>query len=226
MTTLFTIPAAAPAALLAALRQRLQGAAWRDGRETAGNLDPGVKSNEQLGEDDPLAVELGRAVVSALYANPSFVSAALPARVSAPIFNRYSAGAAYGRHIDGAVRPAGAGRMRTDLSATLFIDDPEDYDGGDLTIESTTGEHAVKLAAGDLVLYDASTIHCVAPVSRGVRRAAIFWVQSLVRDPGRRAVLFDLDQAVQRLRAIDAAQSEVLPLTAVYHNLLRMWADP
>ncbi len=226
MTALLTIPAAAPPAMLATLRRRLEGAAWRDGRATSGNLDPGAKSNEQLGEDDPLAVELGRAIVSALYSNATFVSAALPARVSAPIFNRYDAGAAYGRHIDGAIRPMGAGRMRTDLAATLFIDGPDDYDGGELTIGSTTGEHSVKLAAGDLILYDASTIHHVAPVSRGFRRAGIFWVQSLVRDPGRRAVLFDLDKSVQRLRAIDAAQSEVLPLTAVYHNLLRMWADP
>jgi PKHD-type hydroxylase len=226
MTTLLTIPAAAPPALLATLRQKLKGAIWRDGRATAGNFDRGAKSNEQLDEDDPLAVELGRAVISALYANASFVSAALPAQLSAPIFNRYGVGAAYGRHIDGAIRPKGAGRMRTDLAATLFVDGPDDYDGGELTIESTTGEHAVKLAAGDLILYDASTIHHIAPVSRGARRAAIFWVQSLVRDPGRRAVLFDLDQAVQRLRAIDAAHGEVLPLTAVYHNLLRLWADP
>lgn len=226
MTTVLTIPAAAPPALLATLRQRLNGAAWRDGRATAGNFDPGVKSNEQLGEDDPLAGELGRAVVSALFANASFVSAALPARLSPPIFNRYGAGGAYGRHTDGAIRPAGAARMRTDLSATLFIDGPDEYDGGELIIESTTGEHAVKLAAGDLVLYDATTIHQVAAVTKGLRRAAVFWVQSLVRDAAQRAALYDLDQSIQRLREIDTANGEVLPLTALYHNLLRMWAEP
>jgi PKHD-type hydroxylase len=227
MTTVLTIPAAVPPALLAALRERLDRALWRDGRATAGNLDPEVKRNEQLGEDDPLAAELGRAVVSSLFSNASFVAAALPARISPPIFNRYAAGGAYGRHIDGAIRPlAGAGRMRTDLSATLFIDSPDDYDGGELIIESTTGEHSVKLGGGDLVLYEATTIHQVAAVTRGVRRAAVFWVQSLVRDAGRRSLLYDLDQSIQRLRAVPAASGELLPLTAAYHNLLRMWADP
>lgn len=226
MTAVLTIPSAAPPALLKTLRTRLDGADWRDGRATAGNLQPAIKRNEQLSEDDPLAVELGRIALDALYANPSFVAAALPAKNSAPIFNRYCEGSTYGRHIDGAIRPLGPSRMRTDLSATLFLDDPANYEGGELIIESSTGEHEVKLKAGDLVLYAASTIHQVAPVTRGARRAMIFWVQSLVRDGDRRNALYALDLSIQRLRAIDAASAEVLPLTALYHNLLRMWAEP
>lgn len=208
------------------VRARLDGATWADGRATAGNLSGAVKNNRQLAEDDPLAAELGGAILDALARHALFVSAALPAALSPPIFNLHGEGEAYGDHIDGAIRPLGRGRMRTDLSATLFLDDPDAYDGGELVIAGAGEERLVKLAAGDLVLYDATSIHHVAPVTRGRRRAAVFWVQSMVRDGARRAALHSLDLSIQRLRGIEAAAAEVLPLTALYHNLLRMWAEP
>jgi PKHD-type hydroxylase len=208
------------------VRARLEAASWSDGRATAGNLSGDVKRNRQLSEDDPLAATLGGAILDALAANPAFASAALPAIVSPPIFNCYGEGEGYGDHIDGAIRPLPRGRMRTDLSATLFLDDVSDYDGGELIIGSAAGEHVVKLAAGDLILYEASTIHRVTPVTRGRRRAAVIWVQSMVQDASRRSALHNLDLSIQRLRAIKAASAEVLPLTALYHNLLRMWAEP
>ena len=208
------------------LRARLDGAAWTDGLATAGNLAAGVKNNHQLAEDDPLANELGGTILDAIARNAAFVSAALPTAISPPIFNLYAVGEGYGDHIDGAIRPLGRGRMRTDLSATLFIDDPADYDGGELIVRDASGEHSVKLPAGDLILYDATSIHHVTPVTGGRRRAAVFWVQSMVRDSARRTELHNLDLSIQRLRAIDEARGEALPLSALYHNLLRMWAEP
>lgn len=226
MTAMLQIERAVDAATLSRLRAGLDAAAWGDGRATAGNLSGAVKKNRQLAEDDPLAADFGGVILDTLARNALFVSAALPAAISPPIFNRYAAGEEYGAHIDGAIRPLPRGRMRTDLSVTLFLDGPGDYDGGDLIVSDPAGDHSVKLPAGDLILYEATSIHRVAAVTRGVRRAAVFWVQSLVRDAARRAMLFDLDQSIQRLRAIDAARGEVLPLTAAYHNLLRMWAEP
>lgn len=211
---------------LARMRARLDAAAWTDGRATAGNLSGGVKRNRQLAEDDPLAAELGALVLDALAANAVFASAALPAIVSPPIFNSYGEAGAYGDHIDGAIRPLARGRMRTDLSATLFLDEPAAYDGGELLIAGADADHSVKLPAGDLILYESSTIHRVAPVTRGRRRAAVTWIQSMVRDSAQRKALHGLDQSIQRLRGIEAAQHEILPLTALYHNLLRMWAEP
>lgn len=208
------------------LRTRLDGAAWTDGRATAGNLSGGVKNNRQLAEDDPLANELGGTIIDALTRNAAFVSAALPAAISPPIFNSYGEGEGYGDHIDGAIRPLARGRMRTDLSATLFLDEPSGYDGGELIISDASGDHSVKLPAGDLILYDATSIHRVAPVTQGRRRAAVLWVQSMVRDGARRTELRNLDLSIQRLRAMAAAEREALALSALYHNLLRMWADP
>jgi len=212
--------------LLRSLKARLDAARWVDGKATAGNLSRSAKHNRQLAEDDPLAIELGAAVLDALSRNAMFTSAALPSVISPPIFNHYGAGEEYGTHIDGAIRPLARGRMRTDLSATLFIDGPTEYEGGDLIIESGGGDHCVKLSAGDLVLYEATSLHRVTAVTSGRRRAAVFWVQSLVREAGRRAALHDLDLSIQRLRAIGPAQGEALALTRLYHNLLRMWAEP
>jgi PKHD-type hydroxylase len=226
MAAMLHIEGALEAPALARVRAGLDGAAWIDGRATAGNLSGGAKKNRQLSENDPLAAELGAVILDALSRNPVFVSAALPAIISPPIFNCYALGEEYGDHIDGAIRPLARGRMRTDLSVTVFLDDPEDYDGGDLVVSDLDGDQVVKLPAGDLILYEASSIHHVAPVIRGRRRAAILWVQSLVRDAAQRATLYALDQSIQRLREIDAAKGEVLPLTAAYHNLLRMWAEP
>ncbi len=220
------IEAAIDADTLARLRLKLDAAAWTDGRATAGNLSGGVKKNRQLAEDDPLSAELGATILDALSRNALLLSAALPAVISPPIFNSYGAGEGYGDHIDGAIRPMARGRMRTDLSATLFLDDPSDYDGGELVIADAAGDHSVKLAGGDLILYEASSIHHVAPVTRGARRAAVMWIQSMVRDAAQRSALHGLDLSIQRLRMVEAAQAEVLPLTALYHNLLRMWAEP
>ncbi len=226
MTSMLHLQAALDAPTLARVQSRLGGAQWADGRVTAGNLSGAGSNNRQHDENDPLAVELGAAILDALALNALFMSAALPSVISPPIFNAYSEGEAYGDHIDGAIRPLARGRMRTDLSATLFLDDPAAYDGGELLIAGEAGEHSVKLAAGDLILYDTASIHHVAPVTRGRRRAAVMWVQSMVRDAARRNALHGLDLSIQRLRAIDAAHAEVLPLTALYHNLLRMWAEP
>lgn len=211
---------------LARVRARLDAAAWTDGRATAGNLSGAVKKNRQLAEDDPLAIELGATVIDSLAGNSRFMSAALPSVISPPIFNFFGESESYGDHIDGAIRPLARGRMRTDISATVFLDDPSSYDGGELVIANAGGDQSVKLAAGDLILYEASSIHHVAPVTRGRRRAAVLWVQSMVRDAARREALHGLDLSIQRLRGINAASAEVLPLTALYHNLLRMWADP
>ncbi len=226
MTGMLHIEKAIAPEALSRLRARLDAATWSDGRATAGNLSSAVKHNRQLAEDDPVAAEQGAVLLDALSLNALFTSAALPALISPPIFNCYGAGEEYGAHIDGAIRPLARGRMRTDLSATLFIDDPGQYDGGELLIESAGGEHSVKLPAGDLILYDATSIHRVAPLRRGRRRAAVFWVQSLVGDTSRRGALHGLDLSIQRLRGTNPGHSEILPLTALYHNLLRMWAAP
>ena len=220
------IEAAIDADTLAQLRASLDAATWTSGRATAGNLSGNVKNNRQLAEDDPRSAGLGATVLAALSRNALLLSAALPAVISPPIFNCYGEGEGYGDHIDGAIRPLARGRMRTDLSATLFLDDPSDYDGGELVIADAGGDHSVKLAGGDLILYEASSIHHVRPVTRGCRRAAVMWIQSMVRDPAQRSALHGLDQSIQRLRAMEAANAEVLPLTALYHNLLRMWAEP
>ena len=208
---------------------RLEGAgnAWVDGRVTAGHQGAQVKHNLQLAEDSAIARELGTVVVGALERHPLFISAVLPQRVYPPFFNRYEGGMQFGSHVDGAVRllPGGGDKIRTDVSATLFLAPPESYDGGELLIEDTFGTHAVKLAAGDLVVYPANSLHRVAPVTRGARLASFFWVQSMVRDDAQRAILFDLDRSIQRLNARVADDPAMVSLVGVYHNLLRQWAD-
>jgi PKHD-type hydroxylase len=205
----------------------LEGARWGDGRVTAGTQSAKAKHNDQVAEDDPIARTLGDTILASLERNPLFVSAALPARVFPPLFNRYAGGQTFGTHIDNAVRTirGTVQRVRTDLSATLFLTAPDSYDGGELVIEDTYGVHAVKLAAGDMVLYPASSLHHVRPVTRGARVASFFWIQSMVRDDGDRALLFDLDSAIRRLNAENASSPVAVQLTGVYHNLLRKWAE-
>ena len=227
---LLQIPNMLTAAQVAALRVRLEtaDAPWVDGRATAGHTGAPVKFNQQIDARAALARELGDVVLAALERNPLFISAALPQCVYPPLFNRYGVGMSFGAHVDGAVRllPGSGQKIRTDLSATLFLSTPEDYDGGELQIEDTYGLHSVKLAAGDLVLYPASSLHRVTEVTRGTRLACFFWVQSMLRDDARRALLFDLDRAIQRLLATGADQTACVGLTGVYHNLLRQWAEP
>ena len=207
----------------------LIGADWRDGRATAGHQSARAKQNRQLAEDDPVAKQLGRVIIDALSRSATFFAGALPRRIFPPLFNRYEGGDSFGMHVDNAVRydhsiePAEP--IRTDLSATLFLCAPEDYDGGELVIEDTFGAHAVKLQAGDLALYPASSLHEVRPVTRGARVAAFFWIQSLVRSDAQRRILFDLDVSIQALTARVPEAPELVRLTGVYHNLLREWSD-
>jgi len=210
-------------------RQRLEApeAPWVDGRVTAGHQGVHVKQNQQIAEGSAVSAELGGIVLAALERLPLFISAALPNQVYPPMFNRYENGMHFGSHVDGSVRlmPNTGVKMRTDLSATLFLAPPESYDGGELMVEDTYGAQSIKLAAGDMVLYPASSLHRVTPVTRGVRVACFFWVQSMVRDDGQRALLFDLDNAIQRLTATGADDAARMHLTGCYHNLLRMWSD-
>lgn len=210
-----------------ALKQRLLAAAWIDGKVTAGYQSAQAKQNRQLPEQSALAGEIGTLILRALQQNGLFMSAALPARVFPPLFNRYEGGEHFGNHVDNALRslPSG-GQIRTDLSATLFFSDPEDYDGGELLIDDTYGAHKVKLGAGALVLYPSTSLHRVTPVTRGSRVCAFFWIQSLVRDDGQRTLLFDLDMAIQRLRQQVGDNEAIVAQTGVYHNLLRRWAEP
>lgn len=215
-------------ATVAAFRARLDSAGWEDGRVSAGALAGTVKQNLQLSADCPVRLELGNHILRVLGHHPLFLSAALPEKIYPPRFNRYRDQEHFGTHVDSAIMTFGPDRrtLRTDLSATLFLTDPADYDGGELTIETRYGAQAVKLAAGDLVLYPADSLHRVTPVTRGERTCAFFWIQSLVRDDGERTLLFDLDQSIQSLTAASAPQAELLALSGVYHNLLRRWAAP
>jgi PKHD-type hydroxylase len=208
-------------------RQLLDHADWVDGRVTAGHQSALAKDNMQLPEGSPPARELGAMVLAALEQNALFISAALPARVFPPLFNRYQGGQAFGTHVDNAIRPVSgtAQRMRTDLSATLFLASPEEYDGGELVVEDTYGTHNIKLPAGHLILYPATSLHHVRPVIRGARLASFFWIQSMIRDDGERTLLFDLDVAIQRLNHDGPGHPSAVQLTGVYHNLLRRWAD-
>jgi PKHD-type hydroxylase len=208
-------------------RQLLDQADWVDGRVTAGHQSALAKDNMQLPEGSPAARELGGMVLSALEQNALFISAALPARVFPPLFNRYQGGQAFGTHVDNAIRQVTgtSHRIRTDLSATLFLTNPEEYDGGELTVEDTYGTHSIKLPAGHLILYPATSLHHVRPVTRGARLASFFWIQSMVRDDGERTLLFDLDVAIQRLNGEGPGHPSAVQLTGVYHNLLRRWAE-
>ena len=212
---------------VADVRQRLDAADWVEGRVTAGHQSARVKRNAQLPEGSPAAEEIGDIVLTALQRSPLFLAAALPLRVFPPLFNRYEGGQAFGSHVDNAIRQiAGTGhRIRTDLSATLFLAGPDEYDGGELLVEDTYGVHSVKLPAGHLVLYPSTSLHRVQPVTRGARIASFFWIQSMIRDDGERTLLFDLDMAIQRLNQDTPDHPAALPLTGVYHNLLRKWAE-
>lgn len=208
-------------------RQALDQAEWLDGRVTAGHQSSRVKHNQQLPEGHPVAEELGDIVLTALQRHPLFIAAALPLRVFPPLFNRYEGGGSFGSHVDNAVRQASATghRIRTDLSATLFLSDPEDYEGGELLVEDTYGVHSVKLPAGHLILYPSTSLHSVRAVTSGARMASFFWIQSMVRDDGQRTLLFDLDTSIQRLNQDLPDHPSALQLTGVYHNLLRRWAE-
>jgi len=221
------IPGLLSAARVAEFRKALGEAEWADGRATAGYLSSRTKNNTQLPEDHPLTRRLGDLILEELDKSQVFISAALPLRVLPPLFNRYTGGQSYGGHIDGAVRPiAGTHyRVRTDLSATVFLTDPSEYEGGELVIGAGAEEKRVKLPAGDMVLYSGGTIHQVMPVTQGARLAAFFWVQSMVRDDARRDILFDLDNAIQQLGRTGADHDACVRLAGVYHNLLRQWTD-
>lgn len=226
---LLHVPNVLDADELARCRETLERAAWIDGRATAGPQSALAKRNRQLAEDDPLARELGALVLRALRRSTTFFAGALPRRLYPPLFNRYEGGEAFGLHVDNAVRydrSAGdAEPVRTDLSATLFLSAPTDYDGGELVIEDTFGTHGVKLPAGDLVLYPGSSVHEVKPVTRGARIAAFFWIQSLVRSESQRRMLFELDVSIQQLTRKLPEAPELVRLTGLYHNLLREWSD-
>ena len=225
---LIAIPDVLDPAGVARLRGVIDAGAWADGNATSGPQSALAKCNEQLPEDDAAAREGGGQVLDALGRSPLFVAAALPLKVFPPLFNRYAGGQAFGMHVDNAIRMRRGSdfRLRSDLSATLFLADPDSYDGGELVIEDQFGEQRVKLPAGHMVLYPASSLHRVEPVTRGTRIASFFWVQSMVRDDAARRILFELDQSVQAVAA-DKGQGDatVIRLTGVYHNLLRRWAD-
>ncbi|MGA7541216.1 MAG: Fe2+-dependent dioxygenase [Steroidobacteraceae bacterium] len=221
------IPALLDAQRLAAIEALLREASWEDGRVTAGFQSAPVKRNLQLAQDSPIARQAADIVLRALERHPEFISAALPRHLYPPLFNRYEPGMSFGSHVDNAVRqvPGTPHRLRIDISATLFLSPQEDYEGGELIIEDTFGAHSVKLAAGDMVLYPASSLHRVQPLTRGARVAAFFWVQSMVRDDGERTLLFEMDTAIRELTASAADAGALLHLTACYHNLLRRWAE-
>ena len=225
---LLVIPDVFTPAEVAACVADLTAATWGDGRATAGLQSAPVKDNAQLAEGSPVAQAWGDRVLDALGRSATFVAAALPLRTFPPLFNRYAGGQSFGTHIDNAIRPVRgtAIKLRTDLSATLFLSDPDGYDGGELVIEDAYGGQAIKLPPGSLVLYPASSLHRVMPVTRGVRLASFFWVQSMIRDDGARALLFDLDGSIQRLAAERGiGDAEVVNLTGIYHNLIRRWAE-
>ena len=209
------------------MRATLDATDWIDGRQTVGDQGAKVKQNRQLPELSPVGRELGKTILAALPKNTLFFSAALPLRFVPPLFNRYEGGENYGLHIDGSVRsvPVSNIQLRTDLSCTLFLRDPEEYDGGELEVVDTYGAHEVKLPAGDLILYPSSSLHRVHPVTRGARVCTFFWLQSMVRDNQRREMLFELDQSIQKLRGRIGDCEETVSLTGHYHNLLRMWSE-
>lgn len=207
-------------------RAQLQQADWVDGRATTGDQGALVKKNQQVDTRSPLYGELQNRVLAALNRSSLFFAAALPKTLSSPLFNRYQQSETYGFHVDGAVRSqAQGGWMRTDLSATLFLSAPESYDGGELVVNDTYGQHTVKLPAGDLVLYPSSSLHCVMPVTQGVRVASFLWIQSMIRDDKRRSMLSELDRNIQTLKSRHGESDEVLSLLNLYHNLLREWSE-
>ena len=225
---LICVPDVLSKAEVADFRAAMDAADWEDGRSTAGAQSAKVKKNEQLPPNSDIARQLGEAVIRALVVNPLFVSAAIPKQIFPPLFNRYGVGQHFGVHVDNAVRGdhlSGA-RIRTDLSVTLFLSEPEEYDGGELIVEDYYGSHRVKLPAGHLVLYPATSLHAVTEVTRGVRVASFFWLQSMVRDGQARSLIFDLDTAIQGLvQRVGRDDPELVKLTGIYHNLIRCWAE-
>ncbi|HEX2591581.1 MAG TPA: Fe2+-dependent dioxygenase [Rhizomicrobium sp.] len=221
------VPAVLSKEEVAHCRSVLAASDWVDGKVTAGEQSAGTKRNLQIAENSPASRELGDIILKRLGRNELFTSAALPLRVYPPLFNRYDPGMEFGSHIDNSIRfvPGAPIRIRTDLSATLFLTAPEDYDGGELVVEDTYGTQEAKFEAGDMILYPATSRHFVRPVTRGSRWSSFFWVQSMVRDDGQRALLFDLDNAIQGLRKQVGDNPEVVRLTGVYHNLIRRWAE-
>ncbi|HEX7923434.1 Fe2+-dependent dioxygenase [Bradyrhizobium sp. C9] len=227
---LVCIPDVLSKADVADFRRIMDASDWEDGRSTAGAASAMVKRNEQLPPDSEVARQLGTRILSALSASPRFISAAIPLRIFPPLFNRYAAsdGHHFGLHVDNAVRGdrLTGMRIRTDLSVTLFLSEPEEYDGGELVIEDLYGSHEIKLPAGDLVVYPASSLHLVTPVTRGTRVASFFWLQSMVRDAHARSLIFDLDTAIQALvERLGRDDPETVKLTGIYHNLIRHWAE-
>jgi PKHD-type hydroxylase len=224
---LVAIPDVLTAAQVAQARQIFEQAEWIDGRVTAGHQSARAKNNMQLPENSPEARQVGDIILTALDQNPLFIAAALPLRVFPPLFNRYQGGESFGTHVDNAIRPVTGTpyRIRTDLSATLFLCAPGEYDGGELVIEGTLGVHSIKLPAGHMILYPSTSLHHVRPVTRGARVASFFWIQSMVRDEGERSILLDLDLAIQRVNQDNADHPVAIQLTGIYHNLLRRWAD-
>ncbi len=227
---LVCVPNVLSKADVADFRRIMDASGWEDGRSTAGAASALVKRNEQLPPDSEVARQLGNRVLTALSASPRFISAAIPLRIFPPLFNRYAAsdGHHFGLHVDNAVRgdKLTGLRIRTDLSVTLFLSNPEDYDGGELVIEDLYGSHEIKLPAGDLVLYPASSLHLVTPVTRGTRVASFFWLQSMVRDAHARSLIFDLDTAIQALvERLGRDDPETVKWTGIDHNLIRHWAE-
>jgi PKHD-type hydroxylase len=224
---LITIPNVLTAAQLLHARQTLSSAEWVDGRITAGYQSAQTKDNLQIPEGSPVAQEIGDMILNALGQNPLFISAALPMKVFPPLFNNYGPGHSFGLHVDNAIRhvKGSSHRVRSDLSATLFLTPPEDYDGGDLIIEDTYGIHKAKLPLGQMVVYPSSSLHRVEPVTRGRRVSSFFWIQSMVRSDAQRTLLFDLDNATQRVNRDTPASPAAVQLTGIYHNLLRQWAE-
>ncbi len=224
---LLQVPDVLSAAEVVDARRILDAADWVDGNVTSGQQSAKAKKNMQIPESHPAAQQVGETILRALQRNALFISAALPLKVFPPLFNRYQGGQSFGTHVDNAIRtvPGTPHRVRTDLSATLFLCEPDEYDGGELTVEDTYGVHSVKLPAGHMVLYPASSLHHVRPVTRGARLASFFWIQSMVREDGERSLLFDLDSAIQGLQRDVGDHPAAVQLTGVYHNLLRRWAD-
>lgn len=220
------IPNVLSADEVAEFRRRLDGVDWTDGRETVGAQGAKVKRNEQLPDTSAVKEQLGKAVLAALKRSPLFFAGALPRKILPPRFNRYAGGGEYGFHVDGGVMNLDEREfLRSDVSCTLFLNDPAEYEGGRLIISDTYGEHAAALPAGDAIIYPSSSLHKVEPVSQGARIASFFWIQSLVRDDSQRRMLFELDTSIQKLTAEGADEGAVLQLTCVYHNLLRLWSD-
>ena len=211
---------------VAQCRTRLHGTDWVDGRQSVGTQGAQVKRNRQLAEGSPLALELGTMVSAALMANPLFFSSVLPLRILPPYFNGYAGGEHYGPHVDGAIRvQRGGAPVRSDVSCTVFLSEPDEYEGGELSVVDAYGTHDVKLPAGDAIVYPSSSVHQVMPVTAGERLASFLWVQSMIRDDWKRAMLFELDANIQALRARHGDGAEMVGLTGHYHNLLRMWAE-